>query len=40
MSGKKLTKKYYEDAEGNCIGWYIIDDEGYVIEEHYYEDDA
>lgn len=36
---KELTRKpiYNCDEE---VGYLIIDDEGYVIEEHYYEDDA
>lgn len=38
-----MNKKLYKKPIYSCdeeIGYYLMDDEGYVVEEHYYEDDA
>ena len=40
----KMTKKLYRKpiygGDGEEIGYYLMDNDGFVIEEHYYEDDA
>ena len=37
-----MTKKLYRKPiyDGEEIGYYLMDNDGFVIEEHYYEDDA